>query len=222
MKTIAVVNTPESPSLWTLLPALLEFIEGFTSYGYTTSCAMTLEDCANKDILLLSDHKIDFNYLTKLNNLNPDAVYILWCYHNVIDKIPFKKYILTGEYFYKTPRMNGHRNCDKIYKECGRFVPQMLLANEDPSLIGTYKKNIELNGCFMGTPYNPDWATNLPNTMYHDITTSGILPYNIRRINHLRSRIAFGFSSYGNILNYHPCQRIFEGARIWLCCNFKL
>ena len=211
MKKVAVVNIPECPTLATHYPACMEFIEGFTSFGYTTSSVTTLQECSDKDILVLSDHRINIPFLHEINKCNPNAVYILWCYHRILDKIPFKKYILTGEYFHRTPRMAGHIQFDIINKQCGRFVPLMLLANEDPEKIGTYEKKLELDGCFMGTPYKQHWVSNLPNILYHNINISGLLSYNDRRKNHLRSKIAFGFTSDANILNYHPTQRIFEG-----------
>jgi hypothetical protein len=211
MKTIALVNIPECPCPGTHHAACTEFIEGFRDYGYQPFVATELKKCNDADILLLSSHRIDLSFLNRLNEINPNAVYILWYYHNVLDKIPFKKFILTGEYFHKTPRTTEHIAYDRINKSIDNFVPFMLRANEDPALIGTYKKTNELNGCFMGTAYKYKWVDSLSNIIYHDINVNGLLSYNDRRNIHLKSKIAFGFSSDGNVLNYHPTQRIFEG-----------
>jgi spore maturation protein CgeB len=188
----------------------MEFINGFSDFGYEISYITNIDDCKDKDILLLSNHIINIDYLNKLNTINSNAVYILWYYHSVINQIPFKKWILTGEYFHKTPRLQSHINLDNINKSINNFVPLMLRADEAPEKIGTYERKNEINGCFMGSPYKSDWVAGLANIMYHDII-NGLINYNERRHNHLRSKVAFGFSNDANILNYHPTQRIFEG-----------
>jgi hypothetical protein len=210
MPAAALVHTNECPCLHTHYPACMEFLNGFTEFGYNVTCATSLHDCKDKDILMLSSHIVNIQFLHRLNEINPDAVYILWYYHAVIDQIPFKKYIITGEYFHYTPRMDSHIQFDTINKSIRNYVPLMLRADDSPASIGVYTKTYELDGCFMGTAYKPDWVAELPNIVYHDIS-HGFLSYDERRTIHLKSKIAFGFSSDSNILNYHPTQRIFEG-----------
>jgi hypothetical protein len=211
MNTIALVNTSLCPCLGTHRPACLEFIEGFTEFGYTTSEATSLEGCKDKTILLLSSHSINIDYLHSLNLLNPEAIYILWYYHSILDKIPFKKFILTGEYFYKPPRLEDHIKFHMINSSINNFVPLLLRANETPEMIGHYIRRASINGCFMGTPYKEEWIKGLPNIVYHNIHNMGLLSYEERKQIYLKSKIAFGFSCNENILNYHPTQRIFEG-----------
>lgn len=211
MKSIALINIPECPCLSTHYPACMEFIEGFKDYDYNIHCSTNLDDCIDKDILLLSSHIIDLSFLNKLNEINPNATYLLWYYHNVLDKIPFKHFILTGEYFHKTPRVESHIEFNKINKSITNFVPLMLRADESPDKIGLYEKTYELNGCFMGTPYKPEWVLGLPNILYYKINSNVLLSYEDRKKIYLKSKIAFGFSCDNNILNYHPTQRIFEG-----------
>lgn len=208
---VALVNTLECPCLGTHYPACLEFLDGFIDFGYEVITCNTLDFCRDVDILLLSSHKINVPFLNSLNAINPNAIYILWYYHDVLSQIPFRKYILTGEYFYKEPRLESHKHYHQIAISIPNFVPLMLRANDPPSKIGTYEKIYELNGCFMGTPYKPDWVKGLPNILYHNIHSGGCLSYDERRKIHLKSRIAFGFSNDSNIANYHPTQRIFEG-----------
>jgi len=208
MKVI-LVNTPECPCLYTHYHACMEFIAGFEADQM--SSANTLEECAEADILVLSSHKIDLEFLNRLNTVNPDGVYILWYYHSVLQNIPFRKFILTSEYYHKEPRRQENKPLHAINMSIPNYVPLMLRANESPDMIGKYNKTYELDGCFMGTPYKQGWVARLPNIVYHDIQRSGCLPYNARRDIYLKSKIAFGFSDDGNILNYHPTQRIFEG-----------
>jgi hypothetical protein len=210
MKQIALVNTPECPCPYTHFAACTEFIRGFADYGYTVCEVKHKNEVVDKDILLLSSHKIDINYLETLNALNPDAVYILWYYHNVIDRIPFKKWILTGEHFYNPPRIPEHIRYHNINRSIPNFVPLLLRADEAPEKVGSYPKEIKYNGCFMGTPYCPDWVNGLPNVVYHSIHSGGLLTYEQRRDIHLQSIIGFGFMSNENILNNHVTQRVFE------------
>jgi hypothetical protein len=210
MKTIGLLNTPECPCLWTHRPVCLEFLEGFTSFGYETCEITTTDDISSIDIMLLSNHIIDISYLNELNKLSPNTIYILWYYEQHLHKIPFKKFILTSEYFYKPPILDYHKAANQIFTSIKNYVPLLLRANEDPEKIGKYKKTYELDGCFMGTPYKPDWVHGLNNILYHSINSSGMLDYNTRRANHLKSKIGFGFHNDSNIVNNHVTQRVFE------------
>jgi len=209
--TVALVNTPESPCPYTHNAACMEFLNGFTEYGFRVSEAKTLEDCRDKTILLFSSHRVDLGYLKSVNTVNSDAIYILWYYHDHLSSIPFKKFILTGEYFFHTPRTASHLRFDRINKSIANFVPLMFRANDSPGTIGSVELPRIRDGVFMGTPYKSDWASGLKNTLYHDITRSGLLPYETRKQNYLTSKVAFGFHDPNNILNYHVTQRVFEG-----------
>jgi hypothetical protein len=189
----------------------MEFLNGFTDYGFKVSEAKTLEDCRGKTILLLSNHRVDYRYLNSIKETNPDAVYILWYYHDHLSSIPFKKFILTGEYFFHTPRTASHIRFDSINKSILNFVPLMLRANESPRTIGTVELVRPRDGVFMGTPYKAEWAYGLQNTLYHDTNQHGLLPYETRKVNYLTSKVAFGFHDPANILNYHVTQRVYEG-----------
>lgn len=210
MKTIALVNTPECPCPGTHNAACMEFLEGFTSFGFTAGEALTIDQCCGKDILLLSSHVVSKTFLDRLNDVCPTAIYILWYYHNYKDIIPFKHFIITGEQFYKVPRMPNHKKFHDYNISIPNFVPLLLRANEEPDRIGNYPKSYEINGCFMGSAYGRDYVEGLHNIVYHDINRSGLLPYAKRREIHLKSRIGFGFHNSANVLNYHVTQRVFE------------
>jgi spore maturation protein CgeB len=210
MKTIALVNTEECPCYGTHNPACMEFIQGFRDFGYETSEVKILEDCKGKDILVLSSHKIDWNHLNIMNEIAPDAVYILWFYFEYLDKIPFKKYIITGEQYYYPPKLEGHLKLYNIGMSIRNYQPLLLRANEAPEKIGTYEKNIVRDGCFIGTPYKSDWGHSMKNSLYHSIW-NGLLTSDQRRDLYLSSKICFGFHADANIDNSHVTQRVFEG-----------
>lgn len=211
MKTIALVNTPQSPCPWTHNAACMEFIQGFRDFGYEPSDATSLEDCVGKDILLLSDHNVNFDYLHTMNQLNPTAVYLLWFYFDHIEKLPFQTYILTGEQYYSPPTLPSHLRIYNIAIQKKNYQPLLLRTNEMPDKIGTYPKNIRYDGCFIGTPYKPEWGTAVPNSVYHNIAKSGLLTSEQRREMYLSSKICFGFHHPNNIANSHVTQRVFEG-----------
>ncbi len=211
MSSIALVNTPESPCPWTHNAACKEFLEGWRDFGYAVSEARSLDDCVGKSVLLLSNHNIDWNYLRRMNELNPDAVYILWCYFNQVDNIPFRKYILTGEHYVHPPTLSTHIPAYTIACSVNNYVPLMLRANESPATIGTQEKERVRNGCFMGSGYKRYWVAGLPNTLYHDVRGGHLLSYDTRRDIHMSSHIAFGFHADANIANNHVTQRVFEG-----------
>jgi hypothetical protein len=205
-----LLNTPECPCPGTHYAACTEFLEGFCEYGYTVGVATAHNELSGASYIVLSSHKVDIPYLHTVNNANPDATYILWFYFDYIDVLPFKKFILTSEHWYRAPKIPLHLRFYNMLPTLSNYVPFLLRANESPENIGTYARNPIRNGCFMGTSYKYDWVRDLPDTLYHNIGTSGLLPYNARRDIYLSSKIAFGFHNDGNILNSHVTQRVFE------------
>lgn len=205
-----LLNTPESPCPGTHYAACTEFLEGFSDYGYIPGVATSIEDISGAEYILLSSHKISIEYLERLNIVSPNSIYLLWFYFDYISKIPFKRYILTGEYWHHPPKSQNHFRWYTMIPTLPHYVPFLLRANESPDMIGTYPRNEIYNGCFMGTPYKPEWVSGLSNVLYHNINQHGLLPYSRRRDIYLSSKIAFGFHSLDNILNSHVTQRIFE------------
>ena len=211
MPSIALVNCPESPCPWTHGAACREFLEGWE--GYEVSEAKTLAECAGKDWLLLSNHRIDWQFLDTLAAQNPNTIFILWFYHSVLDRIPFRKWILTGEQYVNPPTLPEHSSLHAKALQIPNYWPLWLRANEDPARIGTYERPVKPRymGYFAGSGYKRDWVHGLPDIVYHDVGASGLLTAEQRRHLALQSLFAFGFHSPGNIANNHVTQRVFEG-----------
>jgi spore maturation protein CgeB len=206
-----LLNSPQSPCPYTHYAACTEFLEGFRAYGFEPGVATSIEGACGATLLLLSSHAIDMGYIHSLNTATPDTIFLLWFYFDRKDELPFKRFILTGEHWLHAPKIPLHLRLYNLIPHLSNYVPFLLRANEDPARIGTYPRTERYNGCFIGTPYKREWTVSLPNTLYHNITHSGLLPYAARRDIYLSSRIAFGFHSLGNILNSHATQRVFEG-----------
>jgi hypothetical protein len=209
MHTISLLNTPECPCSGTHYAACTEFMEGFANF-HKTIITNTM-DCTSSNIILMSHCNDNIDYLHKLNSLNPDAVYIMWFFDKIYDKIPFKHFILTGEQFIHRPKLPRHIEFFELCSKINNSVPLCLRANEDPENVGKYERIHKYNGCFIGTTYKPDWCYTLNNIYYYSIYGKRLLNYEERRNIYLSSKIAFGFSADDNIINSHVTQRVFEG-----------
>ena len=210
---VGLLKTAESPSPGTHRAACLEFIEGFRAYGYETVEATTWEGALGCSILLLSNHRVDLEYLGRLGVALPDCLFILWSFFDVLDRIPFKRWILTSEQYVRPPTMAGHlANYERaLALGPARYIPLGLRANEDPTAIGSYGRGEGHLACFMGSPYKESWTTHIPNIRYHNIQRDGLLTDVERRAIYLRSVFALGFHSDENVRNNHVTQRVFEG-----------
>jgi hypothetical protein len=211
--SIALVNAPESPCPWTHGAACREFLEGWVDHGFRVGEAATLQECQGYTWLLLSNHNMNWSFLTALANQNPNTIFLLWCYHNHIDRIPFKRWILTGEQYVDPPTLPGHIQAHANALAIPNYHPLWLRANEAPTDIGCRLRPDRYThlGYFAGSGYKRDWIQGLPNIIYHDVHTAGLLTTAQRREIALQSLFAFGFHSPENVANNHVTQRVFEG-----------
>jgi hypothetical protein len=163
--------------------------------------------------LLLSNHRIDWAFLDALASQNPNTIFILWCYHPYLDRIPFRKWILTGEQYVDPPTLPGNIAAHQNALQISNYHPLWLRANEYPAKVGTYARpeNPRYMGYFAGSGYKRDWVQGLPDIVYHDVCASGLLSCDQRRDLALQSLFAFGFHSPENVANNHVTQRVFEG-----------
>ncbi len=213
--SIALVDTPQCPCPWTHGVACREFLDGWRDHGFQVGEALSLQECAPYDWLLLSNHNVDWRFLDALAAQNPNTIFILWSYHNHVDRIPFKKWILTGEQYVEPPTLPGHIATHAIALQLPQqnYHPLWLRANEAPHQIGLYTRPHppQYLGYFAGSGYKRDWLTGLPQVFYHDVHTAGLLSATQRRDVALQSIFAFGFHSNENVANNHVTQRVFEG-----------
>ncbi len=205
------MNTPESPCPGTHWAACKEFLEGWE--GYEVGEANTLEACRGHTWLLLSNHGMDWDFLHRLAVQNPDTIFICWCWHDVIDRVPFKKWILTGEQYVDPPTLPAHVAAHAKALKIPNYQPLLLRVPEDPRRIGTYARTIPHThlAFFAGSGYRRDWVRGIPDIVYHDVYASGLMPASERKEYHLRSLFALGFHSPENVANHHVTQRVFEG-----------
>jgi spore maturation protein CgeB len=215
MKKIYLMNSPELPTPGTHYYTTSKFSRGFERHGYTVIEAKTLDSIEDGSIVLLSNHGIDeqykekgLGYLKYLNDKYPNTIFICWFYHKYYNEIPFKKFILTGEHFHEKPLLDSHIFCWDLQNRINNYMPLTFSSSILLEDVGNLIRNDTLNGCFIGTPYKPDWVEGLSNIKY--ITTRHF-PENERINLFLSSKIAFGFHADANILNNVVVERIFEG-----------
>jgi hypothetical protein len=207
-----VYNGAESTCCTSHEAACMEFLQGFSTFGYDRPlCIRNEHEVANFELIILSNVNVSVSFMERLNRINPDAIYILWFYFEYVGRIPFAKFIYTSEHWLHKPTLQPHANYWEIAQTLNNYVPMLLRAPEDPEKIGTYQRSEVLNGCYMGSNHRPDWVQGLGNIVYHNAYQNGYLSYAQRRDIYLRSKIAFGFQMDDNCKNFHVTQRVFEG-----------
>lgn len=214
MKNYYLMNSQELPTPGTHYYTTNKFSNGFKRHGYNVTEANTLDSITDNSIVLLSDHGISnnkelaFQSLQYLADKFPNTVYICWFYHKYYDKIPFSKFLITGEHFHKKPCLPDHIFCWDLQNVINNYVPLTFSSPLYPEDIGTLPRNETINGCFIGTPYKPHWVNELNNIVY---VTGNKLPEEQRINIFLSSKIAFGFHADANVLNNVVVERVFEG-----------
>ncbi len=220
-KKFILVNTPELPTPGTHYFTSCKFMSGFKHNGYSTNEAKTLSELEDGSVVLISNHgikhpiissDIGWNAMHMLANKCPNSVFICWFYHDIYDKIPFKKFILTGEHFHQKPSTPDHIKCWELQQRVNNYVPLTFASNMEPDAVGKYARNETVNGCFMGTAYKYHWVCDLPNIIYLAGLNHGQPISEEDRIQcFLHSKIAFGFHHDTNVINNVVVERVFEG-----------
>jgi hypothetical protein len=210
---VFLMNSPELPTPGTHFYTTSKFVSSFKYHGYNVCEAKTLDSVTDNSIVLLSNHGMDnkergFKALHYLADKFPNSIYICWFYHVYYNDIPFKKFVITGEHFYKKPYIQGHIDCWNLQNKINNYVPLTFSSSLYPENIGRFERNEKINGCFIGSPYKPHWVQNLSNIIY---VTGNRLPEEQRIQIFLSSKIAFGFHADDNIKNNVVVERVFEG-----------
>lgn len=217
VKKIFIMDSPELPTPGTHMFTCSKFLSSFTYYGYEAYIVKNLDDIVNGSIVLLSNHGLDntelaFNALKYISTAFPDTTYLCWFYHKYYDKIPFTKFIITGEHFRMKPQLESHICFWDIQEKIKNYVPLTFASPMFPEFVEKISRNEILNGCFMGTAYKYDWICELENIAYLPGMCNGVELSETDRINtFLSSKIAFGFHNDNNVLNNVVVERVFEG-----------
>lgn len=211
-REIVILDCPEIKCHLVFLFVLKELCGYFVRNGYTVKIVNNINELHDNCVVFMGND-IKVSCPADLLNLHaPNAIYIGWYWHN--------QNINSLKYFVYT-----YENALNIYFDPNRVkcfitlttskvnTPLLLRANEDPSLIGTYIRDIKYDYCYMGWNYCSHMKPGNEFTGYYLSTTkhTDFIDYDSRKKIYLSTIFALGFQSDVNIGYKHVSQRIFEG-----------
>jgi len=184
----------------------------FRRNDYIVKIVNNIEEITNNSIVFMGDIFNCENPSNLLNTYAPEAIYIGW-YWQKIDTSSLKYFIYIYENFLNIYYDNSRLNDLIFLRNTNNNTPLLLRADEDPKLIGSYKRNNVLDYCYMGSRYCPHLIpSNKFKGIYHGVYDhKQFLSYDKRREIYLSSIFALGFQIEQNIGHKHISQRIYEG-----------
>lgn len=226
MKRMIMLNSHELPVIGTLYFQVTKFMSSFRVHGYDVLEINSIENLielhpSRDDIVYVSDHGISISLensqraFEKLSKLH--CVFILWFYHNVIEKLQMpEKWILTGEHFRRPPKVHEHLACWELQQLIPNYVPMTFATAILPENIGMYPRDEILKASFVGAPYQVDWCRELTNKDSKILVryTPPFISEEDRLRIYLASVVSLGFHSPNNSANSVIVERVFEGLAL--------
>jgi spore maturation protein CgeB len=219
-----IINTPELPCLGTLRYTFKKLSMGFLYNGYdtreiTTQQELSTLDDTENNIFLISNHGVqkDINNSNSLDSLSKfkKTVKILWFFHDFLSlhkEMPFDNWILTGEHFRKTPRLQSHIKAYTIQNKLQNYVPLTFSSFLNPEDIGKNIRSDIWDIQFVGNYYKSGWTSMLKNSYIRN--TPPEIPEQERIYSFNNSICSAGFHSDANILNYCMVERVPEAISL--------
>jgi hypothetical protein len=207
MRDIILLDCPEIGCPLVLIFVFIELCQAFVDRKYNFKIVKNINEITNNSIVFMGDKINEPNVVSLLNNIAPEAIYIGWYWHE-INTDDLKYFIYTYE------NMLNPDYRVMFLKQKKNNCPLFLRAPENPEFVGTYKKNIIYDYCYMGWRHKPEFvpSNNLFKGLYYGVTEHNLfLDYIKRKEIYLSSIFALGFQADKNINDKHVSQRIFEG-----------
>lgn len=207
MKDIFILDCPEISCPLVMIYVFTEFCGCLRRRGNNVKIIKQLSEIHNDCIVLMGNYFHAPNPVELLYKQAPNAIYLGWYWHGR-DVSTLKNFTHIYENYKNIERDGRIRFLSKIPNS----IPLLLRADEDPKDIGSYKRIVTRDYCYMGCPYCQEFIPTSPFTgIYHYGGWKKYLSYNERRDIYLSSTFALGFQSQSNIDNEHVSQRIYEG-----------
>jgi hypothetical protein len=207
MRDIVLLDCNEIKCPKVLMFVFIELCEAFKELSYNVKIVTNINEITNNSIVFMGDGFTVPNVVLRLNTIAPNAIYIGWYWH--------KQNVSNLKYFIHTyENMLNPDNRVSFLQKQKHNCPLLLRASEHPDSIGTFKKNILYDYCYMGWRYCSEYVPSSTKFkgIYHGVTDHALfLPYYKRKDIYLASIFALGFQGDENIQNKHTSQRIFEG-----------
>jgi len=210
-----LVNTPKFPTPGTHFFCISKFLNGFKFNGYYTEVIKSFDhiDDSEYNVFIMSDHHNNPASLIDLSKKYKESIFILWFHHKWYSKIPFNKFIITGEHFYEKPSLPDHLKCWELQQKINNYVPLIFSSGINPDEMSIKDRLPDkYDCCYIGNSYNTIPLMRIPNSFIYD--------YNMYRENFLdeekrlevykSSIVAPGFHHYNNLSNHVVVERVFE------------
>lgn len=231
MRRFFIINTPEIPSQWTHIFHCRKFAKGFEQNGFAVFEVRNLAQ--------LHEHQPsinDFTYISSYGVLPQqsenlasglaaiqeiakyDCVHILWCFHDLIRSNslpPFKRWILTGEKFYRKPTIPWHVQAWEMQNIFENYIPLTFASSVDPSEIGKVLRPERHVASFAGSAYKTGWCEKLKQIRNVEIRYAPpFFDDETRTRIFCDSVTCLGFHNDSNISNSVITERVFEGLAL--------
>jgi len=218
MKNIILINTPTIPCPGSHYFTSSKFCRGFKYNGLNFLELNKIDDSISQyntrdNIFLISNHFISYGGIDdiyKLGQLLPDAYFICWHFNfekQLINDMPFKKFVITGEHYFNTPTSSDrHIEAHNFAKSCKEWEPFIFSSDINPEQVGLFTRNIIYDSCFIGYPYKSEWTSSLSNSYVFN-SNGFFMPEENRISIYLSSRVCLGFHSDANIANSLKSQQ---------------
>lgn len=222
MKNIILINTPTLPCPGSHYFTSSKFCRGFQHGGFNFLEINHIDDSLslynNSDnIFLISNHLTSYGGLEdvyRIGKLLPNAYFICWHFNfekELINNMPFKKFIITGEHYFNPPLSSDrHIEAYNFSKSCKEWEPFIFSTDMNPNQVGNFTRNIIYDSFFIGYPYKSKWTSSLSNCYVFN-SSGSFIPEETRISIYLSSRVCLGFHSDANIANSCVVERVFEG-----------
>lgn len=183
---------------------------GLERFGLSISHNSKKEIIKENSIILI-DNNIKIETINYFKDKLKSCLIFGWCCHEN------KDYNFDGlKFIYVTCHTNTPRNAAqiKLINEVNNYCPLYHRANEDPGLVGTFKRSVKYDWCYIGAPYKLDMIPN--NDKYNGFKMASFhakdyLNCDERKKIYLSSLVHLSFQGDLNIENGHVSQRIYEG-----------
>lgn len=212
MREILILDSPEISCPYVLTIVFRELCGSLIRKGFNVKVIDKITDIKDNSIVFMGDFINVDNPSDLLYKQSVKAIYIGWYWHKQnVQGLPY--FIHVYENVLSSNPKEDKIDMLKFMRERKNTCPLLLRANEDPTIIGLYKRKYVYDYCYMGGKM----CTHLlPSNEFNGFCDARVcateyMSYDERKKIYLSSLFALGLQTFDNCLNEHVSQRIYEG-----------